>query len=174
MSSYMGLLGQWSNSLFMCPYSTGHEKESVKICTCERVCSRSWVSWSLPILHLTKCHLQVRGFLSRFQKIFFSTLKMYSVKTFFVLSFHSLLIPRIQLSYLTFSRFKRFTDYLSFFWIATATTAETWTYAVTQLYWLRSGAVLCHNVASLMMVRSCRMLFFKSYDRENVSTTCRI
>jgi hypothetical protein len=38
---------------------------------------------------------------------------------------------------------------------------------VTQLYWLRSGLVLCHNVASLMIVRSWRMLFFKSY---NVST----
>lgn len=57
--SYMGLLGQGSNILFMCSYSTGDEKESVKICACEGVCSRSSVSWSLPILHLTKCHLQV-------------------------------------------------------------------------------------------------------------------
>lgn len=71
--SYMGLLGQWSNILFMCYYSTGDEKESVKICACEGVCSRSWVSWSLPILHLTKCHLQVRGFLRRFQKIILNT-----------------------------------------------------------------------------------------------------
>jgi len=52
-------------------------------------------------------------------------------------------------------------------------TAENWTYAVTQLYWLRSGAVLCHNVANLTIVRSWRTLFFKLYGRENVSTTCR-
>ena len=26
---------------FMCPYSTGDEKESIKICACQGVCSRS-------------------------------------------------------------------------------------------------------------------------------------
>lgn len=66
---YLSLLGLWSDILMICPYSTGDEKESIKIHSCEGVCSRSWVSWSLPILHLAKCHMQVRFFLKGFWRI---------------------------------------------------------------------------------------------------------
>lgn len=61
-----------------------------------------------------------------------------------------------------------------FFLLATAMTVETWTCAVTWLYWLRIGIVPCHSVASLMTVRWWRMLFFKLFVRESGSTIYRI